>query len=54
MKNGAIFLLIALSAISLGFETVAKIMSWQTFNIGYYIGILLFIIAIGLGIKRKT
>jgi uncharacterized membrane protein YtjA (UPF0391 family) len=54
MKNGTIFLLIALSAVSIGMETVAKVMQWHTLNSGYYLGILLFIVAISLGVKRKS
>jgi uncharacterized membrane protein YtjA (UPF0391 family) len=54
MKNGAIFLLIALSAIAIGFETAAKVLNWNTLHIGYFAGILFFLVAISLGVKRKS
>lgn len=54
MKNWVIFVLIGLAAIAIGMETVGKVLKWQTYNIGYFSGILLFVIAIVLGSKRKS
>lgn len=52
MKKMTVLLLIIGCAVALGFETVAKIIQLGTHNIGYYIGIALFLAAIFAGIKN--
>lgn len=53
MKNGIILLVIILSALAIGFETIAKVMQWQTGNAGYFTGIALFLLAIVLGTRSR-
>ncbi|GAA4725203.1 hypothetical protein [Brevibacillus fulvus] len=55
MNNKVIvFVLIVLCALFIGFETVAKAMSLTTHNIGYVLGLLLFLLALVYGSKNRS
>lgn len=54
MKKYGVLIAILLSVVSIGLETVAKILSIATHNVGYILGILSFLGAVVIGVRNNT
>jgi hypothetical protein len=48
-----VLLLIILSAVCIGFETVAMVINLHTMNLGYILGILFFLAALVFGSRNR-